>query len=236
MNEETTTSTQVDDTQAPATEQPEEQTEQAVQEVEETSETTSSEDSKEETPEETPEESEEDVKAWAEKKGLPLDDPLALAKMVREGDKKVTEATQKATELGKSVQTASTENGADDVEQLKNKVAVMEFYQTFPDARALDTEMSKVLESKPYFANDLEGLYFYTKGIQADKGIVDARKAGSKEALEAVAQAERASAPKASATVRTSPKKITDADIANMSTKEYQEAVEAGEITPFGPQ
>lgn len=226
MNEETTTSTPVDDTQAPA-EQPD-TTEQAVQE-QETSETSPSEES-------TPD-SEEDIKAWAEKKGLDYNpenpNEAKLAKMVFEGDKKVTEATQKASDLGKSVETASTALGLDDVAELKNKVAVMEFYQTYPDARQLDSEMAKTLDDKPYFANDLEALYFFTKGQQADKNLVAARQAGNKEALEAAAQAERASAPKASASVRTSPKQLTNEDIKNMSLAEYEAAKEAGQIIPF---
>lgn len=231
MNEETTTSTQVDDSTASEnTEQAEEQQEQAVQ-GDETSETTSS-----ESTDESQDDSEDDVEAWAEKKGIKVETPneIALAKMVREGDKKVTEATQKATELGKSVETASTELGLDDVAQLKNEVAVMRFYQQFPDARDLDTEMASTLETKPYLANDLEALYFYVKGQQSDKALVAARQSGSKEALTAAAQAERAAAPKASATVRTgAPKQLTNEDIRNMSTEEYIAAKEAGQITPF---
>lgn len=225
--DETTTSTQVD-SQAAEGQEPDETIEQAVQGGE-TSETSSeSTDSNES--------DDDEIKTWAEKKGLSLDDPIALAKMVREGDKKVTEATQKASELGKSVQTASSEIGADDIQTLNNKFAVMEFYQTYPDARELDGEMSQVLEEKPYFANDLSGLYFYTKGVQADKSLVAARQAGSKEALQAAAQAERAGAPKASASVRTSPKQLTDEDIRNMSTQEYQQAKAEGKIEPFGPR
>jgi len=230
MDEETTTSTQVDDTAAQATTD-ESTNEQAVQGTEDTSEATNSEST------ETQEtETDDDLKAWAEKKGLSLDDPLALARMVREGDKKVAEASERASQLGKSVETASTELGLDDVAQLKNEIAVMRFYQTYPDARNLDTEMAEILDEKPYFANDLEGLYFYTKGRQSDKGIVAARQAGSKEALAAAAKAERAAPPKASATNRTSAKEYTDEDIRNMSISEYQEAKAAGKIPdPFRP-
>lgn len=234
MNEETTTSTQVDDSTASATtEQAEEQQEQAVQGVEETSETTS-----EESEETTETQTDDELKAWAEKKGLEYnpDNPaeVKLAKMVREGDKKVTETTQKASNLGKSVQTASEETGLDEVTQLRNEVAVINFYQAHPDARELDADMAKVLEEKPYLASDLDALYFYTKGMQTDKDIVAARQAGSKEALAAAAQAERAGAPKASATARTTAAKaLTNEDIKNMSIEEYQAAKDAGQIQPF---
>jgi len=38
----------------------------------------------------------EDIKSWAEKKGLPLDDPVKLASMYRDAEKKMHEATQAA--------------------------------------------------------------------------------------------------------------------------------------------
>lgn len=240
--EETTTSTPVDDaavdTGQPTTTTDEPTNEQAV-ETEESS-TTSSETETQEAKDDksTSEESDDDIKAWAKKKGLDYnpDNPTEakLAKMVYEGDKKVTEAGQKASELGKSVESASSELGLDDVAALRNEVAVMRFYQTYPDARDLDGEMAKTLEEKPYFANDLEGLYFYTKGTQSDKNLVLAKQTGSKEALAATAQAERAATPKTSATNRTSPKELTDADIRNMSTKEYQQAKADGLIDPWG--
>lgn len=217
--EETTTSTPVDDATA-STEQAEATTEQAVDTDVETQDT------------DQPTETEDDeIKAWAEKKGLSLDDPIALAKMVREGDKKVTQASQEAKQLKESVTTASAD--LDDIQQLRNELAVMNFFQTYPDAKELETEMAKVVDAKPYFANDLEGLYFYTKGTQADKGLVAAKQAGTKEALAAVAQAERGAAPKASATTRTSAKELTNEDIKNMSMEEYQQAKADGKITPF---
>lgn len=230
--EETTTSTPVDDTQTPAGEQTEDTTkEQAVE-----TETASSAEETTESTEEVDEAAKEadEIKTWAEKKGLPLDDPIAMAKMVREGDKKVTETTQKANQLESSVKTASAD--LDDVQQLRNEVAVINFFQKYPDARELETDMARVIDEKPYLASDLDALYFYTKGVQADKGLVDAKKAGSKEALTKVAQAERAGAPKTSATVRTSPTKLTNEDIKNMSTSEYEQAKKDGRIEPFGPK
>ena len=226
--EETTTSTPVDDTQAPVKEELAESTkEQAVE-----TETASS--PPEESQETEGEVSEEDeIKAWAEKKGLKLDDPIAMAKMIREGDKKVTEVTQQA-KLGDSVKTASAD--LDDVQQLRNEVAVINFFQKYPDARELETDMAKVIDEKPYLASDLDALYFYTKGVQADKGLVAAKQAGSKEALAKVAAAERAAAPKTSATVRTSPTKLTNEDIKNMSLAEYKQARDDGQIETFGPK
>lgn len=223
--EETTTSTSADDS-ASTTEQAEETTEQAVD-------TSATQDTDQQTEQATEQDASEDdeLKAWAEKKGLSLDDPIALAKMVREGDKKVTEATQAAKKLESSIKTASAD--LDDVQQLRNEVAVMNFFQSYPDARELESEMAKVVEEKPYFANDLEGLYFYTKGLQADRGLVAAKQAGSKETLAAVAQKERAAAPKASASTRTETIELTNEDIKNMSLEEYQTAKAEGKINPF---
>lgn len=224
--EETTTSTPVDDTQT-APQQTEATTEQAVD-------TTTQVDDTDQPESEQPTGSEDDeIKAWAEKKGIQAETPneIALAKMVREGDKKVTEASQEAKNLKKSVEVASADET--DVQQLRNELAVMNFFQTYPDAREYEPEMAKIVEEKPYFANDLEGLYFYTKGLQADKGLVAAKQAGSKEALAAVARSERAAAPKASATTRTETKELTNEDIKNMSTEEYQQAKADGRIKPF---
>lgn len=234
--DETTTSTQDDSAQAGDDQELDTSTnEQAVNEGDETSDDTSSQETDANGDDTDSDEtnSEEDIKAWAEKKGLPLDDPIALAKMVREGDRKVTEATQKASNLSKSVDNASADMGLEDVEQLRNKVAVMEFYQLHPEARELDSEMANVLEEKPYFASDLEGLFYYTKGKLSGKDVIAARQAGGKEALAAVAQAERAGGPKASATVRETPKALTDADIANMTVAEYDAAVASGKIDPW---
>lgn len=230
--EETTTSTQVDDsavdTAVSTTTQADTSTDEQAVETDASSPKT--EEQVEETSDETSEAAE--IKAWAEKKGLPLDDPLAMAKMVREGDKKVTEAGQSA-KLDTSVKTASA--NLDEVQQLRNEVAVINFFQKYPDARELETDMAKIVEERPYLASDLDALYFYTKGIQADTGLVAAKQAGSKEALAAVAKAERAGAPKASATTRTTPTKLTNEDIKKMSLAEYQQAKADGKIDPFGP-
>lgn len=225
--EETTTSTQVDDSAVTDVTQADDTIEQAVDTSVETQDTDQPTEQVETTSED------DEIKAWAEKKGIKAETPneIALAKMVREGDQKVTQATQTAKKLESSVKTASAD--LDDVQQLRNEVAVMNFFQSYPDARELEPEMAKVVEEKPYFANDLEGLYFYTKGLRADKGLVAAKQAGSKEALAAVAQAERAAAPKASASTRTTNTELTNEDIKNMSIEEYQQAKADGKIDPF---
>lgn len=226
--EETTTSTPVDDAAADAA--------QAGDPIDEAVDTNVETDDDTDQPEsEQAKASEDDLKAWADKKGIKAETPneLALAKMVREGDKKVTEATQSAKQLKESVTTASAD--LDDVQQLRNEMAVMNFFNQYPDARELESEMAKVVEEKPYFANDLDGLYFYTKGVQADKGLIAAKQAGGKEALAAAAQAERAAAPKASASTRTTSKELTNEDIKNMSMEEYKQAKADGKIQPYGP-
>lgn len=232
--EETTTSTPADDSAVKTATAAIAVTDEAVEEqaVEtQESQDTSSPQEKEQPESGSEDEGDDDLK-WAQSKNIPLDDPAKIAKMLREGERKITQTAQEANELKKSVGTAS--EGLDDIEQLRNKVAVMDFYQTYPDARGLDADMAKVLDEKPYFANDLEGLYFYTKGLQADKGLVEAKKAGSKEALAAAASKERGGAPKASATVRETPKVLTNEDIKNMSLDEYRQAKADGKIDPYG--
>lgn len=236
MSEETTTSTQVDDSTASTEQAVDTTNEQAVQDstsdatAEDTSSTTAEEPA-------DADNSEDDITEWAKKKGLPMDDPVALAKMVREGDRKVTQASQSKS-LADNVQAANSEAGIDDLQSIKNNVAALSFYVSHPEAVQYDEALGKVLEEKPYMVNDLEGALDMAKGrsLSKESELLAARQAGSKEALAQAAQAERSGAPKASASVRTSPKDLTDADIRNMSTAEYQQAKADGKIDPWGPR
>ncbi len=74
------------------------------------------------------------------------------------------------------------------------------------------------------------------RSVTTDEQLLAARQAGSKEALATVANAQRAGAPKASATNRSTPGKLTDADIRNMTTQEYVQAKAEGLIDPWGPR
>ncbi len=228
MADDTTTSTAVDD-QAPVEEQLDTTDNGEAVETDDTSQTSESEE-----PEAQAEDNSDDFKDWAAKKNLPLDDPEKLGRMYRELETKLGSGDR--NKLSESVGTANEAAGVDDVQGLKNQVAALSFYVTNPDAAKYDKEMGAILEARPYMANDLDGLLLMAKGqaTTSDEQLLAARQAGSKEALATAANAQRAAAPKASATNRSTPGKLTDADISNMSLSEYQKAKADGLIDPFG--
>lgn len=226
MPDDTTTSTAVDDQAA----QPQLDTTDTSEAVE-TNETSQTSETEEEPSQE--DNSTDDFNDWAAKKNLPLDDPEKLGRMYRELETKIGAGNKN---LSKSVEAANTEAGIDDVQGLKNQVAALSFYVTNPEAAKYDETMGKILEEKPWMANDLSGLLDMAKGrsTTTEEQLLAAKQAGSKEALATAAQADRAAPPKASATNRSTPGKLTDADIKNMSLSEYQQAKAEGLINPFG--
>lgn len=171
--------------------------------------------------------------AWAEKKGIKTDDPKVLLKMIRESEKKMHEATTEAKALRDTVQTVGEDEGLGETSQLLNRLKVTDFYLNNPQARTFDTEMAQIVTEKPYLAEDLDTVYDLARFRSADAKLDEARKSGYKEALNLQAQAETAGPPKASATTRSTPKELTDDDVANMSIEEYKAAKAAGQIVPF---
>lgn len=242
MSEDTTTTTEQETVKAEETLQPEQPETQAVQVEETKTEETQAEETQEEettdTTDQTNEvdeakEAEKDLLEWAEKKGLKLDDPIALAKMVREGDKKVSQYSSEAKALKDSVNTVGEEQGLDDTSQMLNRLQVTEFYLNNPDAKALDEEMGKIVNDKPNLSGDLDLVYEIAKSrTQATKSIEE-RQVGRKEALAQVAKAEQAASSQASATTREGTHETTDADIANMTVTEYQAYKKDTGFNPF---
>lgn len=165
-------------------------------------------DSTETGPEETVEAEDSDnsedaeIKEWAAKKNLPLDDPIKIAKMYRESEKALGQKGQQEGQLKKAVDTANTESGVEGSQALENRVAALEFYLQHPDAQQYEDEMVKILEEKPWLAGDLETVLDAAKGrtsTQAER-LAAERKAGKAEALAQAEKAGRAAPPKASAT------------------------------------
>lgn len=155
----------------------------------------------------TTEETDEEIKAWAAKKNLPLDDPVALAKAYREAEKKISEQGQEAAKLRKQVE-KQAEDSADDQEapdvtetrKLLNKLTVTDFYLNNPEARQYDAKMAEILKEKPYLSSDLETLLVVAKSRTSDEELEAARKEGKQEALKSASQAMRQGAPSRAAT------------------------------------
>lgn len=151
---------------------------------------------------ETDNSEEAEIKEWAAKKNLPLDDPIKIAKMYRESEKALGAKGQKEGQLKAAVTEANSSNGTDEVDALRNEVAALGFYITHPEAKQYEAEMVKILDEKPYLAGDLETVLDAAKGRSTTEAetLAAERKAGKAEALAMAEKAGRAAPPKASAT------------------------------------
>lgn len=202
MNSDTTTSEDsvdsgVDETQL---EEQELDTTEAVDENEDTSQTSESDESESE---ESGNSEEDELKEWAATKNLPLDDPLKMAKIVRDAEKKIGEQGREKGQLNKAVTKANDDAGVDDVQALRNELTALSFKMEHPEAVELESTMSSILDDRPWMANDLEGVLLMAKGLgpaDSAESNLAARQAGKKEALEAAEKAGRAASPRASAT------------------------------------
>jgi len=195
-----------DDAPADSTTEEVETQAEAVTGDEDTSQTSESQDSG---PEDTADESsveadnseDAEIKDWAAKKNLPLDDPLKIAKMYRESEKQLGKKGQKEGQLKSAVTEANTASGTDDVQSLRNEVEALSFYIAHPEAKNYETEMVKILEEKPWMAGDLEVVLDAAKGRTTTEAarLVAERQAGKKEALASAEKAGRASSPRVAA-------------------------------------
>lgn len=225
MDEETTTSESVDSGAEAQLESTDTQT-GAVNQDADTSQTSEN----TETGPDTSDNSEEtELKDWAAKKNLPLDDPLKVAKMYRDAEKQMHETSKKSKEgqLKNAVTDANSEASIDDMQALKNEVAALGFYVQHPEAKQFEQEMVSILEEKPWLANDLEVVLDAAKGRSTTEAtrLVAERQAGKKEALTQAAQAERAAPPATSATQPgySSNSKITLDNVDELIAKNGQE-------------
>jgi hypothetical protein len=207
MSEDTTTSEDSVDSGADETAQldAEDTQTEAVNQDEDTSQTSESDDAESlETEEsESKDDSEEtELKDWAAKKNLPLDDPLKMAKMYRESEQKLGKKGQKEGQLKTAVSNANASSDTEDYQALKNEVEALSFFVNHPEAKQFENNMVEILEEKPWLASDLEVVLDVAKGRSTSDAAtrLAERKAGSKEALAQAEQAGRAAQPRASAT------------------------------------
>lgn len=164
----------------------------------------------------------DDLSKWAESKGINLEDPESvhkLAKSYREAEKKLHETTQTKSQLEKQLVPADgvpqyTPDGNLDVysevQNVKTQLNLQNFYMENPDARDYDEKMAQIALEKPEL-----GLYAKNSGdfsvllAMAKQG--DERREGGREALERLADKQRAAVASPAATVPQSQPKITRA-------------------------
>lgn len=207
----------------------EDTTTEAVQSDEDTSQTSEADNAEpEETAqaESTDNSEEAELKDWAAKKNLPLDDPLKIAKMYRESEKQLGKKGQQEGQLKAAVTGANESAGVDDVQALRNEVTALSFYIQHPEAKQYEPEMVAILEDKPWLANDLEVVLDAAKGRSTTEAarLAAERQAGKKEALAAAENAGRAAPPQASAkSTGSSSTKITLDNVDELIARNGQE-------------
>lgn len=234
MNDETTPSETLD-TQASDSSHPQDQlNDEAAQSSDNTSQSSETESNE---PESSDTSIDPEIKEWAEKKGVQLDDPIALAKLARNAEKNFHDKSTEASALKKAVGSQAAESADSAIEQeafpIINRLRVAEFYQDHPDAVQYDAQMAEIVDQKPWLGQDLESLYLIAKAQSTATEALQARQEGRKEALNSVAQAQRAGAPKAAPTGKPAPaKRYTSADIDKMTPQEYM-TLKASGFNPY---
>ena len=156
-----------------------------------------------------------DVTAWAEKKGLPLDDPVKLAQMYRDAEKKMHEAIEQRKELETTmVNNPTLEYTGDEaydalaleVNQLKIQNRVADYFRANPEAREYETKMAEIVQQRPHLQNDLDALY--ALAVNSPDRAAELKSEGGREALTNLAQKQAAIPPAAQAS---NPVATTDA-------------------------
>lgn len=176
------------------------------------------EESTDQQPETEAQEEDEDL-SWASKKGVNLDDKKAVAKMLRNADRKVSEAGAQKSQLNDMVKELNTPGPDDDVvtelrteiNQLRSMQTAMSYLSSHPEDAKLETEAAQMLnglkESDPEFARslarNLPALFKLVRAEQDSSQVESAKAEGRKEEREHIAKKQRASAPTPAATKST---------------------------------
>lgn len=171
-----------------------------------------------------------DIKAWAEKKGLPLDKPEELAKMYYNAEKKMHEATQPKPKVEPPQPLEVTgEPNYDQLIERQNqqelRTYVRDWFDANPDMKGHRAELQKIAEERPYLTNmdDIRAHF-----LADPSRLANIKTEGGREALTNLAQKQQQTPPNAGATNSNSyaTNKITpqnvDQMVQNMSIEEYQ--------------
>ncbi len=163
----------------------------------------------------------DDVTAWAEKKGLPLDDPVKLAQMYRDAEKRMHEATERAKELETTmVNNPLLDYTGDEaydslalkVNQLEIQNRVADFFTAHPEARDYESKMAEIVVERPHLQGDFDALY--ALAVNSPDRAAELKSEGGREALTNLAQKQQAIPPSAQASTNTSvSEKITPENV-----------------------
>lgn len=178
----------------------------------------------------------DDIKDWAEKKGLPLDDPVKLAQMYRDAEKKMHEVTQQQNKPQVKPPEFLEETGDeryDAIVQRQNqqelRTYVRDWYEANPEMREHHADLSKIANERPWLQNmdDIKAHYLAEQANNPER-LASLKKEGGREALTNLAQKQQQQPPTSGATNansyssnRITPQNV-DQMVANMSVDEYQ--------------
>ena len=176
-----------------------------------------------------------DANKWAETKGLNLNNPEDVAKMVKsysEAEKKMHQSSQQASELKGVIDEEVAKIGVpeDDVLALQQRMQVIEaeravenFYAQNPDARQYDAKMAQIARDKGI--GDIDALYAMAKVEALNNGGAEALKdEGKKEGLQDLALKQKV----ASATSSATTKQMATPEV---TREDVQRALASGDVT-----
>lgn len=190
-----------------------------------------------EEPQEAPQKEEsqaddDDVQSWAEKKGLPLDDPIKLAKMYRDAEKKMHEATTQVPRTPVQPPELLEPTGDTNYDQIverqnvqEQRIYVRDWFDANPDMKEHRDDLSRIASERPWLTNldDVRAHYL----ASPDK-LKSMKTEGGREALTNLAQKQQQTPPSSGATNANSyaSNRLTaanvDSMVAKMSPEEYQ--------------
>lgn len=146
----------------------------------------------------------DDVQAWAEKKGLPLDDPVKLAKMYRDAEKKMHEATNQVHKTPIEPPELLEPSGDVNYDQLverqnvqEQRIYVRDWFEANPDMKEHRAELTRISAERPWLTNlDDVRAHF----LASPQRLKDVKTEGGREALTNLAQKQQQIPPSAGAT------------------------------------
>lgn len=173
---------------------------------------------------------------WAKAKGLELtsESEVKLAKMARESEKAMHTAKGEAkSALQEEAMKTNTalDPTAERLASLEAKVAITDFYNANPDARAYDEKMGEALANDPALleyvraTGNINAVYSIVRSADSAKDAESFKKEGGREALTQLANKQQAAAVKGSAvsSAPSSSEKITAQNVDSLIAKNGQD-------------
>lgn len=179
----------------------------------------------------------DELTKWAQAKGLEQlssESEIKLAKMARESEKAMHSAKGEAKSVLQEEAMKTNEMAdplAEKIASLEAKVAISDFYNANPDARAYDEKMGEALANDPALleyvrsTGNISAVYGIVKSADTAKDAESFKKEGGREALTQLASKQQAAAVKGSAvnSAPSSSEKITPQNVDELIGKNGQQ-------------